>query len=547
MRRSYPKAGVSRPTGRSSPTSRNGLFRRTRACRSLCPKPGRRVPTACATADVQAVQWMDYRGMVMNDPNRAPADTAGWTEAQRALWQRLCDYRFDDDDSNEFLTRVATTSLLALSEARAALDEYRRFCFLAVTVAHAVTPSQLVDEIWHTHIIDTRRYERFRTEVLRYELHHVPSRGGSGEELKHQRQYADTVDSYRRFFGLPPSRFWPEPRAPRAPAAASIAFAEPRAPWRPMRFGMVAVVGTYALMALGANETNPLHWSGGLFLAWFVVLMIAALIAGSWLRQRMRGPQGAGSSHDADRWELAYLSGGSDRVADAIVVDLLALDAVSLDYDRKKAREAYENDRVWLRPRLPPEQIETLSPVLREALEVVAEKQTLSRILLALRERHRSQERRLHRKGWLMTPQQQAWAARLSALPLAAVAALGLCKIMIGLQLQRPVGFLIALTVLAVFIALFRALSTQHRPRTWAGDWELYKAARQQRAGADDPASTVALVGTAVLIGTPFSDYQQIRTPSSSDSSGGDGGGGGGDGGGGCGGGCGGCGGCGGS
>lgn len=486
----------------------------------------------------------------MNDPNRAPADTAGWTDAQRALWQRLCDYRFDDDDSNEFLTRVATTSLLALSEARAALDEYRRFCFLAVTVAHAVTPSQLVDEVWHTHIVDTRRYERFRTEVLQYDLHHVPSRGGSGEELKHQRQYADTIDSYRRFFGLPPSRFWPEPRAPRPPSAAqaSVALAEPRAPWRPMRFGIVAVVGTYALFASIANESNPLHWTGGLFLAWFVVLMVAALIAGSWLRQRMRGPKGPGRSHEADRWELAYLSGGSDRVADAIVVDLLARDAVSLEYDRKKAREAYENDRVWLRPRLPPEQLETLSPVLRDALEVVAEKQTLSRILLALRERHRSQDEHLHRKGWLMSPRQQAWAALLSALPLAAVAALGLRKIMIGLQLERPVGFLIALTVLSVLIALFRALSTQERPRTWAGDWELYKADRQRRADGSDPAATVALAGTAVLIGTPFSDYQQIRTPSSfnndgSGGGGGDGGGGDGGGGGGCGGGCGGCGG----
>lgn len=484
----------------------------------------------------------------MNDPNRAPADTAGWTEAQRALWQRLCDYRFDDDDSNEFLTRVATTCLLALSEARAALDEYRRFCFLAVTVAHAVTPSELVDEVWHTHIVDTRRYERFCAEVLQYDLHHVPSRGGRDEDLKHQRQYADTLDSYRRFFGLPPSRFWPEPRAPRPPsAAAGVALAEPRAPWRPMRFGMVLVAGLYALLALSASETNPLHWTGGLFLIWFIALMIAASIAGSWLRQRLRGPQGRGPNPDADRWELAYLSGGSERVADAIVVDLLALDAVSLEYDRKKAREAYENDRVWLRPRLPAEQIQTLSPVLRDALDVVREKQSLARILLALRERHRSLEEQVLGKGWLMSPRRQAWAARLSALPLVAVAALGLCKIGIGLQLQRPVGFLIALTVLTALMALFRALSTQNRPRTWAGDWELYEAARQRRADGGDPAATVALAGTAVLFGTAFSDYQQIRTPSSFNNDGGggggDGGGGDGGGGGGCGGGCGGCGG----
>ncbi|MGO4779466.1 NUDIX domain-containing protein, partial [Lysobacter sp. 2RAB21] len=60
--------------------------------------------------------------------------------------------------------------------AEAALEEYRRFCFLAVVATHTVTPSETIDKVWHAHMTDTRDYWlRFCPQVLKRDLHHTPS------------------------------------------------------------------------------------------------------------------------------------------------------------------------------------------------------------------------------------------------------------------------------------------------------------------------------------------------------------------------------------
>ena len=48
-----------------------------------------------------------------------------------------------------------------------ALNEYRRFIVLAMTAPHPVTPSKLVDEVWHTHVLFTRDYwERLTLSLI---------------------------------------------------------------------------------------------------------------------------------------------------------------------------------------------------------------------------------------------------------------------------------------------------------------------------------------------------------------------------------------------
>lgn len=58
-------------------------------------------------------------------------------------------------------------------EALLAEREYRRF--LALHLLHPgvpLTPSKLVDQVWHAHILDTRNYERDMRTVLGRFLHH---------------------------------------------------------------------------------------------------------------------------------------------------------------------------------------------------------------------------------------------------------------------------------------------------------------------------------------------------------------------------------------
>lgn len=61
---------------------------------------------------------------------------------------------------------------------RRAIDEYRRFLVLAALAGHRVSPSPMVDKVWHLHLLYTRSYwNELCGKVLGFPLHHEPSRG----------------------------------------------------------------------------------------------------------------------------------------------------------------------------------------------------------------------------------------------------------------------------------------------------------------------------------------------------------------------------------
>jgi hypothetical protein len=127
------------------------------------------------------------------------------------LWSALCHYIIGPDDAAlPFVERLARENGWPRAEAERVIEEYKRFCFLAVTAEHPVTPSDQVDQAWHLHLTYSRDYwERFCPEVLGRPLHHGPTAGGSDEQHRYFKQYAETLRSYERVFGSPPADLWP--------------------------------------------------------------------------------------------------------------------------------------------------------------------------------------------------------------------------------------------------------------------------------------------------------------------------------------------------
>ena len=97
--------------------------------------------------------------------------------------------------------------------ARRVIDEYKRFCYLAVRAGHEVTPSDQVDQVWHLHLSYSRNYwDEFCPKVLECDLHHGPTKGGAAEAKKYFDWYRDTLESYERISGeQPPEDIWPSP------------------------------------------------------------------------------------------------------------------------------------------------------------------------------------------------------------------------------------------------------------------------------------------------------------------------------------------------
>ena len=91
-----------------------------------------------------------------------------------ALWQRIADHHIGPADALlSFTARLARENRWSVAHAERVIDEYRRFCWLAVMAGHEVTPSDAVDQAWHLHLTYSRDYwDRLCGEVLKRPLHH---------------------------------------------------------------------------------------------------------------------------------------------------------------------------------------------------------------------------------------------------------------------------------------------------------------------------------------------------------------------------------------
>ncbi|MGF1527770.1 MAG: glycine-rich domain-containing protein, partial [Candidatus Competibacterales bacterium] len=118
---------------------------------------------------------------------------------------------FDDSQAVlPFSQRLARDNHWSSELAQRAIEEYRRFVFLAMVASHSVTPSDQVDQVWHLHLLYTQNYWEDFCRLLPRPLHHGPTRGGSFEDSKYEDWYSCTRASYYHFFGEhPPADLWP--------------------------------------------------------------------------------------------------------------------------------------------------------------------------------------------------------------------------------------------------------------------------------------------------------------------------------------------------
>lgn len=269
---------------------------------------------------------------------------------------------------------------------------------------------------------------------------------------------------------------------------------------------------------------GPFDLTGGPFLELYAILFGVTIVAGFvipyWLR-----PDGY-AGRVTDTGELAYLAGGTTRFADAVVARLLA--ARALVMIGKKGFHAQTRDA-------------GRSAAERSVLALPGEL-SWPEIARSLKPHAEPIGRRLVADGLMMdaglTLQMRFW----QTLPYFLLFAFGAIKLMVGEMRHRPVGYLMIFLFVTAILALIRWFAVDRRTR--GGHAALADArtgAERLRLAPTAPETdlAVALFGTAVLVGSSWSDFHELRSASSSDggSSGGDGGGGG------CGGG--GCGGCG--
>lgn len=254
--------------------------------------------------------------------------------SDHSLYQRLAEYEVDDPSASfKFSDRLARENGWSLSFAEGAIAEYKKFVYLAATSPTPVTPSDIVDQVWHLHLTYSRSYwDEMCGAVLGKPLHHGPTKGGAREDTKYRDLYAATLDAYRREFGNePPGEYWPVSDA-RFESAVHQRWIDTRThvviAWRTLARLAAAMVGAAALTSAGAAfaaaeaKANPEKlWTG--------IGMVVAIGAVVWLanqfsrrgkkrdnRDTSNGDGGSywgssgGSSHHRDNTDGNHSHGG---------------------------------------------------------------------------------------------------------------------------------------------------------------------------------------------------------------------------------------------
>jgi hypothetical protein len=101
--------------------------------------------------------------------------------------------------------RLSRGVLATLSddEVRALAERYRRFLALKARYPRqAIAPTEIIDEMWHLHMLHPRAYHRDCTQAFGFILDHNPGFGAAGDEVDALAStFARTAERYEREFG----------------------------------------------------------------------------------------------------------------------------------------------------------------------------------------------------------------------------------------------------------------------------------------------------------------------------------------------------------
>ena len=87
-----------------------------------------------------------------------------------------------------------------------AMNEYKKYVFLAAIAEGMVSPSSTIDCVWHYHLLYTQSYwVELCDKILGKSLHHYPGDEGAGQ------RYEYTLNLYQKYFGSPPTDIWDIP------------------------------------------------------------------------------------------------------------------------------------------------------------------------------------------------------------------------------------------------------------------------------------------------------------------------------------------------
>ena len=155
---------------------------------------------------------------------------------KKSLWLRLREYQFNhvvaaglwdqitarfgksNPSLRAFAGKIAKKHNWKIPFALLAIQEYKKFVYLGTVSDFQVTPSKIIDIVWHEHILFSKAYREFCTVVVQEDFDHHPELIPMEEQTgRFSAQYLDTLALYKSEFDTdPPVAIWGDPKFDKA-------------------------------------------------------------------------------------------------------------------------------------------------------------------------------------------------------------------------------------------------------------------------------------------------------------------------------------------
>ena len=123
-------------------------------------------------------------------------------------WSKIEDFQFEKSPQEYgFVTRLAYENGWTEFFTKQAIFEYKKFMYLVSNSSEMLSPSEIVDTVWHQHLIYSESYKNFCT-LLGKEIKHIPSTHHAEEKTLFSEAFVRTEKLYKENFDASGWKFW---------------------------------------------------------------------------------------------------------------------------------------------------------------------------------------------------------------------------------------------------------------------------------------------------------------------------------------------------
>lgn len=380
------------------------------------------------------------------------------THTQQIVWEKLLAFELDRADASyPFSARLAKENNWSMTFTEQAITEYKKFMFLATFADHMVSPSEVIDEVWHLHLIYTQSYWKDLCEgVLGKRIEHIPSSGGREQQAYFEDLRAKTRESYIRFFGEePPAEIWEE-QADLQPISSGLR------PWQKMldtqpALGVLLILLLSLTLGTALATTVLMAVKGGSFLWIFILSAIGSLFVGSALKrfyekELLQDREALIAIEKLNPYEVAYLRTNEPKhITNTLIAKLLDLGFISKagesDSKLKLVGNAQSEDK-----------LNPLEKTFLQRLRQRGEAATPTELHEGLIQYPVFQQTIRYVQGFKENIAQLPDSFNARWMPLALnilVLGVGIGRMMVGIMREKPVGFLFLLCLVFVGIIYY--------------------------------------------------------------------------------------------